>query len=109
VYVRMLRVQVPPEKIDAFIQIWQDEMLPFAKSQKGWKSARLLVDRAAGKTMIMGVWETEADARESGNMQSPHVKKQQAMAASLLGAPPAVEMEYFEVAGDAWEEQSFGA
>ena len=35
---------------------------------------------------------------------STHVQKQQAMAASLLGAQPEVEMEYYEVAGDAWEQ-----
>ena len=108
-HVRMLRVQVPPEKMDDFIQLWHNEMLPFAKAQKGWKSARLLVDREAGKTVIIGLWETEADARASGNMGSTHVQKQQAMAASLLGAPPVVEMEYYEVAGDAWEEQVVGA
>src|ERR1700752_4150574 len=108
-HVRMLRVQVPPEKMDDFIQLWHNQMLPFAKTQKGWKGARLLVDRAKGQTLIMGLWETEADARASGNMASPHVKEQQAMAATVLGAPPAVEMEYFEVAGDAWEEQAAGA
>jgi len=108
-HVRMLRVQVPPDKMDDFIQLWHDEMLPFAKGQKGWKGARLLVEREAGKTLIMGLWETEADARASGNMASPHVQKQQAMAATLLGGRPAVEMEYFEVAGDAWQEQAAGA
>jgi len=105
----MLRVPVPPDKIDAFIQIWHNEMLPFAKTQKGWHSARLLVDREAGKTVIIGVWETEADARASGNMSSAHVQSQQDMAAKLLGARPAVEMEYYEVAGDAWQELTAGA
>ena len=108
-HVRMLRVQVPPEKMDAFIQLWHDEMLPFARTQKGWKSARLLVDREAGKTLIIGLWETEADARASGNMQDTHVQQQQAIAARLLGARPVVEMEYYEVAGDAWEEKALGA
>ena len=108
-YVRMLRVQVPSEKMDDFIQMWHNQMLPFAKTQKGWKSARLLVDRDAGKTIIMGLWDTEADARASGDLNSPHVRQQQTMAATILGAPPKVEMEYYEVAGDAWEEQAVGA
>jgi len=108
-HVRMLRIQVSPDKIDDFIQLWHNEMLPFAKTQKGWKSARLLVDREAGKTIIIGLWETEADARASGSMRSAHVQRQQAIAASLLGAPPIVEMEYYEVAGDAWEERAVGA
>jgi len=30
------------------------------------------------------------------------------MVASLLGARPAVDMEYYEVAGDAWQELPAG-
>ena len=49
---------------------------------KGWHSARLLVDREAGKTVIIGLWETEADARASGNMGSAHVQSQPGRTAS---------------------------
>lgn len=77
-------------------------MLPFAQSQKGWKGAQLLVNHAAGDTIIIGMWETEADARASGNMGGPHVQEQRSMAASLLGAPPEINMEYYEIAGDTW-------
>lgn len=100
-YVRMLRVQVPSEKIDQFIQIWRDQMLPFAQAQQGWKSAQLLVNREEGQTMIIGYWETEADARATGDMGGAHVGKQRAMASELLGAPPEIAMEYYEVAGEA--------
>ena len=50
-YVRMLRIQVPHDKMDAFVEMWRTQMLPFAQRQKGWQGAHLLVDRKAGQTV----------------------------------------------------------
>jgi len=107
-HVRVVKMHVPPDKIDGFIQLWQNEMLPTAKAQNGWRGAQLFVDRATGNTRIVGFWETEADARATGNMGGAHVQTQQDIAASLMGERPTVEMEYYEVAGEAWEERAAG-
>ena len=97
-HARLFSIQVFPEKMDEFIQLWHNAMLPAAKEQKGWKSARLLVDRKTSKVIVIGLWETEADALASGT-GSAHAEKQRAILGSLLTAPPVVE--HYEVAGDA--------
>jgi heme-degrading monooxygenase HmoA len=94
---RVFTIQVIPEKMEAFIQRWHDSMLPLAKEQKGWKSARLLVDRQSGKVVIVGMWQTEADALATG-AGTAHAEKQRAFLEGLISAPPVIEN--FEVAAD---------
>jgi heme-degrading monooxygenase HmoA len=65
-HARLLTAQVAPAKIDEFIQLWQSAMLPTSQEEKGWKGARLLVDRQNGKAIVVSLWETEADALASG-------------------------------------------
>jgi len=97
-HARVFSVQVAPEKMDEFIQLWHTAMLPTAQAQPGWRSARLLVDRKASKAVVVGIWETEADALATST-GSAHAEKQRAILGSLLTAPPVVE--HYEVAGDA--------
>ena len=100
-YARMFSIHVTPDKVDEFIQLWQNSMLPLAQQQPGWKSARLLVDRKTGKTVIIGMWETEADAVASGVASGAHFQEQQAILRTLVADPPAMEMAHYEVAGEA--------
>ena len=65
-HARLLSTQVVPARTDEFIQLWQNAMLPTIQEEKGWKSARLLVDRQTGKAIVVSLWETEADALASG-------------------------------------------
>jgi hypothetical protein len=86
--------------MDEFIQAWHKTMLPAAQAQKGWKSGRLLVDRVdrkTGKTIIIGTWETEADALATST-GSAYAERQQQALAGLVSAPPIVE--HYEIAGD---------
>ena len=87
-----------PEKVDAFARLWHEEMLPAARLQQGWQSARLFVERKSGKVAVVGLWETEADALATG-AGSAWADKIAGMLRSLLVAPPVVEQ--YEVAGDA--------
>jgi heme-degrading monooxygenase HmoA len=84
--------------MDEFIQVWHNSMLPTAQAQKGWNSARLLVDRETGKVIVVGFWETEADALASG-AGSAYAEKQRDFLGSLAIVPPAIE--HYEVAGEA--------
>jgi heme-degrading monooxygenase HmoA len=95
---RVFSVQLHSEKVGEFIQLWHEAMLPDARQQKGWKSARLLVDRKSGKAMVVGLWETEADALATST-GSAFAERVRAALASLMAAPPVVE--HYEVAGEA--------
>lgn len=97
-HARFFSAQVSPEKVEEFIRLWYDEMLPGAKLQQGWKSARLFVERKTGKVSIVGLWETEADALATG-AGSAHAERIMGILRTLLVAPPVVE--HYEVAGDA--------
>jgi heme-degrading monooxygenase HmoA len=97
-YARTFTVQVSTDKLDDFIRLWHEALLPAARSQAGWKSARLLVDRKTGKAVVVGMWETEADATATGG-GSTYFQGQVNKISSLITAPPVVE--HFEVAGEA--------
>jgi heme-degrading monooxygenase HmoA len=94
-YARVTTTHMSPAKTDEAIQLWRDSVMPAAKRQKGFKSARLLVDRKTGKGLSVVMWETSADALATGE-SSAYLKEQLAKFASLFTAPPAVEQ--FEVA-----------
>ncbi len=97
-HARLFTAQVAPEKMDEFIQLWHNAMLPTNKEEKGWKSARLLVDRQTGKVLIVSLWETQADATASGT-GSAQGQKIHGIIGHLLAGRPAVE--YYELAGEA--------
>jgi heme-degrading monooxygenase HmoA len=83
--------------MDEFVRLWHDAMAPLAQQQPGWRSARLLVDREAGKAVVVGFWESEADAMVSG-VGSAYAQEQQALLGDLATEPP--KMEHYEVAGE---------
>jgi heme-degrading monooxygenase HmoA len=97
-YARHFTIQVKPERMDEFVQLWHSAMLPAAQTQTGWRAARLLVDRKSGKVVIIGFWETEADALASG-VGSAYAQKQLTTLGDLATAVPVIE--HFEVAGEA--------
>jgi quinol monooxygenase YgiN len=95
---RLFSFRVTPERVDEFVTLWHDTMLPLAKSQPGWTSARLLVDRQSGKIVVVGIWASQSDAIASG-VGSVHAERQRALLGDLVTAPPTIED--FEVAGEA--------
>jgi heme-degrading monooxygenase HmoA len=96
-YGRLFSLQVKPGRMDELITKWNDEMVPVARAQNGWLGARLLVDRATGKAVVVGFWATEADAVASG-AGSQHAERQRALVADLVTGPPVIET--LEVAGE---------
>ena len=44
-YARLVSGSIPPERLDAAIQLWRDEVLPSVQQQKGFRAVRLLVDQ----------------------------------------------------------------
>jgi heme-degrading monooxygenase HmoA len=91
-YARLVTGSIAPDKLDEAIRLWRDAVAPSVKQQKGFKSARLLVERKTGKVASMGLWETEADVRGTVEWN----QKQLAKFTGLFTAPPLVE--HYEVA-----------
>ncbi len=61
-YARVTSAEIFKEKIDQFIEIYEEYVVPAAKKQKGFKGIHLLVDRKTGTGMSITYWESEEDA-----------------------------------------------
>lgn len=94
-YSRVVTAQVLPDKLDEAIRVWRDSVVPANSQQKGWVSARMLVDRKTNRAMVVAIWETEADIQASGG---EYLKGQFAKFAGLLATPPIEET--FEVVAE---------
>jgi heme-degrading monooxygenase HmoA len=91
-YARLATGSISPAKIDEAVRLWRESVAPSAKQQKGFKSARLLVDRRTGKITSIGFWESETDLQASRGGNPAQINKYN----SLFSSPPAVEQ--YEVA-----------
>src|SRR5262245_12057621 len=71
-FVRVVRGQVPPERMGERLRLFKEEMVPHLRRTKGFDRIYFLVDRAQGKTLAVSFWESaepppgeeEARARE---------------------------------------------
>ncbi len=93
-FARLTTVQVNVENIDEVIKIFDEKVVPAAKSQKGYSGAYLLTDRKTGKGIAISLWDSEEDA--VANEQSGYYKEQVGRFAEYMTAPPV--QEGFEVA-----------
>src|SRR5262249_46563128 len=65
-HARFGEVKVKAGKLDEFVKIFRDEMMPHGRSQKGFKGVTVLADAMANRAVLISYWETEADARAAG-------------------------------------------
>jgi heme-degrading monooxygenase HmoA len=86
-YARLVKGQIAPDRLEAAIRLWRESVAPSVRQQKGFKSARLLVERTTGKIASMGLWETEADFQNTVEWNQAQVAK----FAGLFSVPPSVE------------------
>ncbi len=86
-YARVIRASFAPDRVDEAIQLWQAAVAPTAVQQQGFKNARLLVDRASGRVMSIGLWETEADFQRSIDWNAEQLTR----FIALFAAPPSIE------------------
>src|SRR5690349_21511559 len=92
-YARVTHCPVQHDKLAEFIRLIQDISFPQAQQQPGFRNAYLLTDRATGISIIVSLWETEADVR--GSETGGFLREQIARVAPLLVALPI--RETFEV------------
>ena len=71
-FARVTTAYVSINKADEAIEIIQENIIPAAKSQKGFRGLYGLSDRKTGKGITISLWDTEEDAianEESGYYQ----------------------------------------
>ena len=88
-FARLTIVQAKPEKLDETTKIYEESVIPAAKSQKGYKGGYLLVDRKTGKGVSITLWDSEKDA--VANEQSGYYQEQVGKFKDFFTAPPVQE------------------
>ena len=88
-FARFTIVQVDADKVDEVIKLYEDSVVPAAKSQKGYCGAYLFTDRKTGKGYSISLWDSEDDA--IANEQSGYYKEQVGRFAEYFTAAPVQE------------------
>ena len=88
-FARFTIVQMKEDKFDEAIKLYEDSVVPSAKSQKGFCGIYLFTDRKTGKGYSISLWDSEEDA--VANEQSGYYKEQVGKFAEHFSAPPVQE------------------
>jgi heme-degrading monooxygenase HmoA len=64
-FARILRIQTHLDKIDEAAKLFENQVIPYVKTFKGYVGAKFLADRKTGNCVLMTYWETEADLLET--------------------------------------------
>ena len=88
-FARLTIVQMKIDKIDEAIKLYEESVVPAAKSQKGYVGIYLLTDRKTGKGVSIAVWDSEEDA--IANEQSGYYQEQVSKFKDVFTAPPVRE------------------
>ena len=92
-FARVTIVQVKIDKLDETVKIYEENVVPAAKSQKGYRGIYLLTDRNTGKGYSISLWDSEEDA--IANEQSGYYQEQVGKFKDSFAAPP--DQEGYEV------------
>jgi len=87
-FARLTIVQTKVDKMDEAVKVAKENVIPAAKSQKGFVGARLLTE-PNGKGVFISFWDTEEDA--IANEKSGYYQEQLAKFKDLFAAPPVNE------------------
>jgi heme-degrading monooxygenase HmoA len=74
------------DRLDEAITLFAESVIPAARTQRGFKDMYLLTDRATGKGLSIGFWESETDA--DANEKSGYYQEQLGKFRDLFAAPP---------------------
>ena len=91
---RVTIIEGSPERIDESISLTRERVIPQAKKMQGFKGTYLLVDRKAGNTMAVTLWETKADLQASTEAAN-RLRAQATQAAAATQRP---KVNIYEVA-----------
>jgi heme-degrading monooxygenase HmoA len=88
-FTRLTIVQIKVDRMDEIIKIYEESIVPAAKSQKGFQGTYLLTDRNTGKGIACTLWDSEEDA--IANEQSGYYQEQIGKVKDAFAAPPVQE------------------
>ncbi len=88
-FARLTIVQMQADKIDETSKLYEESIIPAAKSQKGYRGAYLLADRETGKGISIPVWDSEEEA--IANEESGYYQEQVSKFKDFFTAPPVRE------------------
>ena len=88
-FARLTIVQVNSDKLDECVKIFDESVIPAAKSQRGFCGGYLLTDRKTGKGISFTLWDSEEDA--IANENSGYYQEQLSKFKDLFTAPPVRE------------------
>jgi hypothetical protein len=66
-FARLITLETTEEQHEEGLRLTQDELLPWARESTGFRGLIGLVDRAAGKTLVLTLWASEETLRESAD------------------------------------------
>lgn len=89
-YVRVGTMEVSRDRLDEAKAVFQERLLPAARSQKGYRGAAFLVERSTGKTLMLAWWDTEQEMHASREYASENRDD----AARAIGSDPPTVEEY---------------
>ena len=92
-FARLTIVQVKIDKLDETVKIFEEGVIPAAKSQKGYRGGYLLTDRKTGKGVSITLWDSEEDV--IADEQSGLYQKQKDRYKEIFTAP--IVREGYEV------------
>ena len=90
-HARLVTSQFHVDKLDEAIQLYRESILPEVRQLPGFKGYTALLDRSRGKAIALTLWESEADARASGE-GSAFMQASLAQFAPFYAAPPVIEI-----------------
>jgi heme-degrading monooxygenase HmoA len=61
VIARVLRVQVPPDRVESVLEAYRDDVRPIHARAAGLRQHYVLVDRVQGSVVIIGIWDSADD------------------------------------------------
>jgi len=90
-HARLVTSQFQLDKLEEAGQLYRESILPEVRQLPGFKGRMVLVDRSKGKVIAITLWESEADARASGE-GSAFMQATLAKNAPFYAAPPVIEI-----------------
>ena len=89
-YARITTTEMSPYRLDEAINVVQEQVIPAARQQGGFKGYLMLVDRGSGKNIVITLWEEEKD-RECTGPNSGYYRDAIGQVVPFLTGAPSVE------------------
>ena len=83
-FARVTTAQGPPDRLDEAARLIQEQVVPAARQQRGFKGAYWLADRQTGKVLAVALWESEEAMHASeAAMEQSRSQSTQALGATI--------------------------